>query len=301
VLEARGRDGEPVYFTEATRLAFGDREVPAASLRVWDRGQIVRVRWLTVEGFKPYLEVASAAELDEFRLEEAYRADWPTTWTVPGSTAGRYALQRAEGVAERVPDFGTQRFAARIELWQGEEDLAPTARFVSPGAREAMERPDEFPTAVLALPGAVGPASRAFGLAQLEIAPTANSAPDLRGRIDDLVARRLAFSRLGLLAATIRAAGRDPESLRWREIELGAGDGPRWGEGVAGAGAIAAGDLLQSGGRTVVLVRDAGAPGELDPDDLCLDFARGARLRPLREVFSGGPGELRLDWAALTH
>ena len=63
-------------------------------------------------------------------------------------------------------------------------------------------------------------------------------------------------------------------------------------------GEVAPGDLVQSGERTVVLARDAGLPGRLDPADLALDFARGAKLLPLTAIFTGDGG-LRLEWAPL--
>ncbi len=37
----------------------------------------------------------------------------------------------------------------------------------------------------------------------------------------------------------------------------------------------------------VVLYRDAGEPGKLDPADLAFDFERGLRLGELKDFFSG--------------
>lgn len=289
-----GRDGAtPVFYTEAPRLEVGGAVVPAERLRRWDRARIARVRWFTVEGRTPYLEVASAGELASFQFEELFRADWPATWSVAGSVVPRHGVQRAgpEGV---VPDFGTQRFHVRIELFDREESLTPALRFRSPGAAEVLAPGHELPAVVASLPGAAGPASRAFGLTQLE--PAAEAPPEVAAGvaagIADLAARGLAFSRRELLAATVSEAGADPAALAWRIVDVAAGE-LAWGADVA------PGDLLQSGERTVVLARDAGTPGVLDPDDLALDFARGAKLLPLSAIFTGDGG-LRLEWAAVS-
>lgn len=289
-----GRDGEvPVYYTEAPRLEVDGAEVPAQRLRRWDRARIARVRWFTVEGRTPYLEVASPEELAGFQFEELFRADWPATWSVDGSVVPRHGVQRAgpEGV---IPDFGTQRFHVRVELFDGEESLTPALRFRSPGAGEVLEPGREIPTVVASLPGAAATASRAFGLPQLELA--AEVTPEVRAEIAagiaDLASRGLVFSRRELLAATVREAGADPAALSWRAVDVAAG-GLAWGEDVA------PGDLFQSGERTVILARDAGEPGVLDPADLALDFARGAKLLPLAAIFTGDGG-LRLEWARLS-
>src|SRR5262245_8993492 len=43
VIEAKDRSGQPIFYTEAPRLRFPDREVAAASLRRWDRPEIAKV------------------------------------------------------------------------------------------------------------------------------------------------------------------------------------------------------------------------------------------------------------------
>ena len=53
---------------------------------------------------------------------------------------------------------------------------------------------------------------------------------------------------------------------------------------------------MQVGARWVVLYRDAGRVGVLDPEDLCLDFDQGASIRRLSDVFSG---EGEVDWVSL--
>lgn len=287
VLAARDGAGA-LYYTEAPRLEIDGVEVPAERLRRWDRSRLARVRWFTVEGFTPYLEAESAAALGEFRFEELFRADWPATWSIEGSLVPRHGVQRA-GPDGIVPDFGTQRFHVRIELFEREESLTPAERFRSPGAAELMGEGPEPATVVAALPGAAAIPSRVFGLTQLEPAPDAP--PEVAAGIAALTARGLAFSRRELLAETVRAAGADPATLPWRLVDVAAG-------GLAWGGEVAPGDLVQSGERTVVLARDAGLPGRLDPADLALDFARGAKLLPLTAIFTGDGG-LRLEWAPL--
>lgn len=289
-----GRDGAvPVYYTGAPRLEVGGEEVPPERLLRWDRARIARVRWFTVEGRTPYLEVASPEALAGFQFEELFRADWPAAWSVAGSVVPRHGVQRA-GPGGVVPDFGTQRFHVRIELFDREESLTPALRFRSPGAAEVLVSGSELPAVVASLPGAAGPASRAFGLTQLE--PAAEVPPEVATEITtgiaDLTARGFAFSRRELLAATVREAGADPAALEWRAVDVATGKLP-WGTDVA------PGDLLQSGKRTVILARDAGEPGVLDPADLALDFARGAKLLPLAAIFTGDGG-LRLEWASLS-
>lgn len=289
VLEAEGRGGERVYYTEATRLILDGQEVPAPALRRWNRRETVRVRWFTVEGFTPYLEVGSAAELDRFRFEELFRSDWPFAWRVSGVVAGRSAAVRA-GAPELVPEFGTQRYHVRVELYERAEDLAPVARFASPGAAELTAGPSDLPTVRAGLPGPLGAAAAVFGLTQIEAAATAP--PDLAERLRRLEAQEFAFSRLPLLAAVIEAAGHRSEALSWRTVIAEGERGALWIEQVA------PGDLVQSGDRTVILYRDLGVPGLLDPADLVLDFARGAKIAPLAAVFAGDP-PLTLEWASL--
>ena len=56
VLEARGRGGERVFHTEATRLWVDGAEVPAEALRGIEPYADARVLWFTVEGSKPYVD-----------------------------------------------------------------------------------------------------------------------------------------------------------------------------------------------------------------------------------------------------
>ena len=287
VLEARGRGGETVYYTEAPALAIGGREVPAGQLRRWDRRTTVRVLWFTVEGVVPYLALETGEELSRFRFEGFFRPEWGTGWSVAGELepANDERIVR-EDRRGRLP-FGTQRYQARIELYALAEDVVPRQRFESPGPDAVTADPGAFPTAVVALPGAAGPASAVFGLTGIEPPPGAGL--EVHADLLRMTRERFAFGRLELLRVILDAAGRAPADLEWVKLDLDAG--PPWG-----AGGVEAGDLLRAGERFVVLHQDHGTAGVLDRDDLCFDYARGAVVRPLARVFAGG-GEV--DWARL--
>jgi hypothetical protein len=280
VLEARGRDGEPVYYTEAPALELDGRRVAPAALRRWDRRQTVKILWFTVEGFAPYVKLEQAEQLDRFHFTEFFRPEWPSAWSVPGRLEPRFSesLERdALELADR--SFGTQRFHVRIELFEDQD--APTAarRFASAEGAALPAAVESFPAVYAALPGPAGPASLAFGLTQIEPPPAPG--PELHARLAELTRLRAAFTRALLVRRVIEAAGRTPADLSWATVDLGAG--PAWGEGGVGTG-----HLLRAGARTVVLFRDRGRAGVLDRDDLCFDYERGAAVRPLAEVFAGG-------------
>jgi hypothetical protein len=141
-----------------------------------------------------------------------------------------------------------------------------------------------FPTVYASLPGgAAGAASLAFGLTDFQ--PPPEPGADLLGRLADLTRRHLAFSFVPLIRQVIEGAGREPGTLDWQRIDLA--EGPPWDDSAQG---VHPGDLLRVGGRVVVLYRDAGsggAPGRLDRSDLCFDYARGAAVQLLSEVFTG--------------
>lgn len=80
VVEAEG----PVYYTVAPALRLDGADVPGDRLRRWERPLEPRIRWFTVEGSPPYLELASESDFERFRFEELYRPDWPLAWSVPG-------------------------------------------------------------------------------------------------------------------------------------------------------------------------------------------------------------------------
>jgi hypothetical protein len=50
---------------------------------------------------------------------------------------------------------------------------------------------------------------------------------------------------------------------------------------------VVRGDLLRVGARVVVIYADRGQQSVLDYEDLCFDFAAGAIVRALGDVFSG--------------
>lgn len=283
VLEAEARGGEPVYYTEASALEIDGERVPPEALRPWDRQGPVKMLWFTVEGAVPYLRVEEPGGFDRFRYTEFLRLGWPQTWAVPGrfDPANDDRLERQEGTVE--PEFGTQRYQVRIELFGAEGELVPAARFVSPGGDAVEERPGAVTTAAVVLPGAAAEASRYFGLTHVDLAPAVREA--LLPRVARLTAGHLAYSQVPLLARLIETAGRRPDDLSRRRVDL-EGQVP-WGE-EAGPG-----DLLRAGARWVVLYRDEGTPGRLDRGDLCFDFDRGAVIRPLEQVFTGA-GEVEL-------
>jgi hypothetical protein len=283
VLEAETHGGRPLYYTEAPRLVIDGKEVPADSLRRWDRRETVKVLWFTVEGFVPFLKLEKPEQIERFRLTEFLRLDWPQTWAIPGrfDPANDDRLEAQPGTEPAT--FGTQRYQVRIELFAPEGKLVPKTRFISPGADRLAAEPASFSTAYVVLPGPLATASRYFGLTHIGLPEGAGR--KLLGRVDNLTRKRLAYSEVPLLAELIAAAGGSPEDLPWRRVDL-EGSVP-WGE-QAGPG-----DLLQAGDRWVVLYRDAGEPGRLDRGDLCLDFDRNAAVRPLGQVFGGG-GEVDL-------
>ncbi len=286
VLEARDRDGSPVYYTRAPALEIDGRRVPAEALRTWDRPWKVKVFWFTVEGPAPYLKLEAPGQLDRFRFTEFFRPEWPADWSAPGRLEARFSegLAKDGGATPAGRSFGTQRYQVRIELFEHDDDLMPTKRFISPGGDALPDQVASFPTVYASLPGAAaGAASLAFGLTEIE--PPAATGTGLLHRLADLTRRHLAFSRVTLLHGMIEAAGRESESLDWRRIDLD--DGPAWGGSPAG---VHAGDLLRVGARVVVLYQDrpkGGIPGRLDRQDLCFDYAQGAAVEALSAVFTG--------------
>ncbi len=242
------------------------------ALRPWPGPDEARILWFTVEGSPPYLEVGGEADLSGFQFREQFRADWPLTWSVPGSLEpGRSGV--VVGERRRIP-FGTQRFHVRIELFGPESAIRPRHRFSSLAAADLPERAEEFPTAIAALPGPLGPPSRAFGLTQ--VAFRGRPERELLARVVEWMDRDLAFARLPLIRRSLDLSRIELEGLVWTPVDLEAG--APWG---------AAGDLLRAGERWVFLYQDLGESGILDEDDLCLDFDKGPAVRRLREIFMG--------------
>ncbi len=284
VLEGRDRQGEPVYYTEAKQLRLGGEAVSAEKLRIWDRPQPVKVRWFTVEGERPYTALDAESRMDGFRFKDFLRHDWPMSWTIPGEIDAAHDNHLANDSAEEIQRFGTQRYHVRIELYGSEESLIPERVIRSWGVSDLKQQIAGFPTVSLALPGVLGPASRVFGLTQLEPFPDAEH--DILDSIGELADHHVAFSRLTVLRDQIRQTGKQLDELAWTSVEL-AGEA-RWGEQVA------PGDLLRVGDRVVVLYEDRGVPGVVDYDDLCFDFVQGASVRALNEIFIGSGNTVEL-------
>ena len=284
VVEAR--EGErTIYYTEATRLLIGDREIPADQLRPWNRSKKVKVRWFTVEGRLPYVRVSDEALLG-FGYQEFLRSDWPLAWTVPGSLEPANDDHLEPNPYLTKTTFGTQRYHVRVELYRLSDDLVPEQILRSWGADELREHVESFPTVTATVDG-VELASSIFGLPQVD--PTGDVTTEMRRRLETLWEHRVAWTRLVLLRDLARVAGGVFGDLTWSTVDLD-GTAP-WGDGPD------RGDLLRVGDRVVVLYEDRGQPGRLDDGDLAFDFVDGATVRALGDIFSGeGQGQ----WAALS-
>ena len=181
--------------------------------------------------------------------------------------------------------FGTQHYQVWVELFEDDRSLVAAQRYKSPGGDALMEAPSRFPAVVASLDGVLAPPTRVFGLTQIE--PPENPRPELVARLDELQEKGVTFTRLLLLRDLLAAAGKSAGRLEWDYVDL-LGDTP-FGERVR------PGDLLQVGARWVVLLSDRGREGVLDPEDLCLDFDRGAAVRPLSAAFDLE----EVEWAPL--
>lgn len=289
VVEARTLSGSRVVYTEAPRLELDGVEVPPDEIARWPAGRPARVRWLTVEGFAPYLAVADAEDLERFRLLENFHPEWGSGWTVPGFVDPRNVQLPPDSPLRPLP-FGTQRYAVRFELLPSAQAVTPDFRVSSAGAERTLAARVGGATSVGAeLPGLLGAVSSVFGLTQVD--PDPGLAPDLSARLEAWQDAGLVFERARLLARHLEASGRTAAELRWRTVDL-AERGLAWGEEAQ------PGDLLQGGERIVVLFRDEGEAGRLDPEDLCFDFERGAKVRRIDEVYREHGG-LELEWASI--
>jgi len=287
VVEAEKLGGGRVVYTDAPRLELAGVEVPPAQIERWPADRPARVRWLTVEGFSPYLAVAGAGDLERFRLLENFHPEWGSGWSVPGIVDPR-AVQLPPASPLRPLPFGTQRYAIRFELLPSAEAVTPDFRVSSPGADATFAGREEGATLVRSeLPGPLAGVSAAFGLTEVAAAPGLPS--EISTRLAAWQDAVLVFERARLLAEHLEAAGRAAPSLEWRTVDLDV-RGPSWG------GEVLPGDLLQGGERIVVLFLDQGEAGRLDPEDLCFDFERGAKIRRIDEVYRERGG-FELDWA----
>lgn len=290
VLEAVGRNQEPVYYTSAPALRFPDREVDSGRLRRWSRSRSIKIRWFTVEGERPFVRLDDGASLDAFTLKELVRSDWPLGWSIPGEIDAAFDNHLApSGVLPRQL-FGTQHYHVRVEIYTFEDDLIPRQVVRSWGAEDLLREPEDFPRVRLRAPGRLGPASLVFGLSQLEAPSTAT---EVLGAVDALARQGLLFSRATVIRDQIATVGKRLGDLEWGSVDLGGES--RWG-GDGGKGPEP-GDLLRVGDRIVVLYADQGEIGVVDYDDWCFDFVQGASVRALGDVFSGEG--LTVEWASL--
>ena len=287
VLEARTVTGGTVWYSDAPALRLGGRDVPSGSLRRWPAARVVRVRWFTVDGSRPFLEVASAADLDHLRFVENFHPDWGSGWSVPGVVDPQLALIEPDDHL-RPLGFGTERWAVRVELYARADALTPMARASSPGAERVIDDPKPVTSLIATLPEPLAAVSAAFGEPVLKPGPEIG--PEARGRIDSWVARHLVTEGDRLLVEHLDAAGVAAGRLAFHDVLLGP-DGPRWGSDAL------PGDLLRAGDRIVILDRDRGVPGRLDPEDVVFAFEDGARAIVLSRLFEPVDGRLRLELA----
>ncbi len=298
VLEARDRDDEPVYYTQAKRLSLNGEEVDSDRLRPWRSGRWVKIRWFTLEGNRPYVRLSAETGIQGFSMEEFLRSDWPLAWSIPAEidAANDNHLTHDSKLDRQL--FGTQRFHVRVEIYRLEDDLIPMRVVRSWGIKDLKEHIDAFPTLRVVLPGRLAPVSRVFGLTQLE--PPPEPERQLLEQIEELSRQGIAFSAQSLLRDQIQYAERTLDDLRWQTVDLsGATARGDSAERVAedGPPAPQAGDLVRVGDRVVILYDDQGLPGLLDYDDWCFDFVQGIAVRSLREVFSGEGATV--EWASL--
>ena len=202
ILEARNRNDEPVYYTEVERLSFGDVEVDPDRLRRWRRGRWIKARWFTLEGERPYVRLNSEDGITGFRPKEFFRSDWPLAWSIPASVDAANDNHLADGSVLERQLFGTQRYHVRVEIYRFEDDLLPLQVVRSWGINDLKEHFDAFPTLEVTQPGPLEPATRVFGLTQLELPE--DPSPELSEQIDELSQRQIAFSKLTLLRDQIR-------------------------------------------------------------------------------------------------
>lgn len=286
VVSARQRSEELVYYTEAKRLRLGGEEIDGDRLLTWDRSRTVKLRWYSVEGRWPFLPVDAESGIQAFEMQEFLRSDWPLNWSVRGEIDAVNDDHLGTGRGGRQM-FGTQRFQVRFQVYDRPDDLVPSLNLKSWGPSELKEHVAEFPTVTAYLPGRLKPASKVFGLTQLDPVAELSSERmrEMQEQIDELAAHQVAFSRLTVLRDHVRDAGLRFEQLEWSLLELN-GSVP-WSD--TGEQPVTPGDLLRVGDRIVVLYEDRGEPGLVDYDDLCLDFVQGAEVRSLGDVF--GPEE----------
>jgi hypothetical protein len=287
VVQAETFSGNTIYFTEAKHLVLDGVEIADELLQPWESSNEPRILWFTVEGYTPFLEVSSVEALASFHFQDQFRADWPRTWSIPGDLRPRGERELARGALDGIARFGTQRFHVRVEIFGPESQITPRLRIQSLSAADLPERIDSISTVVSTLPEPLAISTSVYGLTQIE--PQPDSAPGVADQLNSWFEKEIAFSRLKVLRQHLQRSGVVYGDLDWVPVELGVDR--FWGrEGAA------EGDLLRVGNRWVILLQDRGLPGELDRDDLCLDFDKGARIRIVGEVFTG---DGLVEWAGL--
>lgn len=287
VVRGTTRGGEPVYYTEAKAVEIDGEKIPSEQLRRWNRPKPVKIRWYSLEGRWPFLQLGEKG-IGAFRYESFLRSDWPLAWSVPGEIdPANDDHLAAEGDVPR-PHLGTLRFRAQLELYGMKDDLMPEQIVRSWGVDELKDNVERFPTITLVSPDGAREASRLFGLTELD--PQEGASPELVRQIDELTRHRIAFSRSTLLRSITEAAGTKFSALEWQAVDLTGG--LTWGVDAS------PGDLLRVGDRVVVLYRDvqddAEAAGRVDYGDWCFDFVQGLEARALADVFSGEGQDLEI-------
>lgn len=288
VLEARDWRGNSLWFSEAPALTIGGREIPADAHRPWPDDPLVKVLWFTVEGTPAYLEVATAEDLGRLHLESNFHPEWGNRWSADGVVDPRLVALDPDSPLRPLP-FGTQRYAVRIEFYSAAGALTPERRAAAPTAEAVFAEPKLGTRVRSSLPSPLATVSRAFGRPEVEPRPGLDEGT--AAQIDRLADAELVLRRSRLLVSHLLESGASADALAWREVDL-ASESLAWGREVG------PGDLLQAGPRVVVLFRDEGAPGRLDPADRVFDPWQGLRIRRIDEIFHG-EGGLELELATL--
>ncbi len=287
VVEARrgqggGEGGEAVYYSAVPRVILDGREHDALAveeLKVLGR---VRLLWFSVENGLPFREIEDGTDLESFRYEQFFRPEWGSAWSTDGTLEANFDSWVGDDGPAVERSFGTQRYQVWVETALDEDALVPDQRVKSAALPDA--------TRVEArLPAALGVPSAVFGLPGIVRGDGQWDAAAL-ARLQELHGARLAFSRVTVLHELLAAAGVVWEDLNWQLAPL---DGSvAWQ--APNAGSPAPGDLVRVADRWVVLLGDeteTGEAGMLDGADLCLDFAAGAAVRRLDQIFLPGSEE----------
>ena len=185
MIEAEDRRGRAVYYTEAPALSFNGQVVAAESLRRWNRFRKVTLRWFTIEGVPPYVELAAGEGLERWGFQSLYRADWPLAWSIPGGVDPAHDDHLAASGEKPTEAFGTLRYQVNVELYGLGDEILPGEQFRSWGVEELRREVGRFPTVHLVLPGRLAAASKVFGLTQIDL--PAGVSPELGQELSDAI------------------------------------------------------------------------------------------------------------------